>query len=289
MPTTLYAACGERSDLQVKRVPVDRDIQQQIGKIFQEQKEHFFRGVVCEVPFTGRAYRPDADELLTVSIPDQAKCFVNTTNISTVSHQDFNIKSLDKQDVKALFVNASNNGTSMILVQRFLSGQILRRKFSLVLSRGTYNRLDDEVFSLGNKLVCIFQDGFIKFKSMYALRSIIDMGAIYMEASKEDVRAFANHRNLFVSDEYGFVQTANEPIRKLIAAIMDDGVLENFSVEDIRKAAASTQLKIEVKNGRIVLPRERQELKALLQFLDESRYKGLFSGKIYATDNRRLA
>ena len=290
MPTTLYAACGDKSDLQVRHIPIARGVQRQVGKIFQEQKENFLRGVDSEVSFIGRAYSPASDELLTIPVPDRAKCFVDAVAVSPIAVEGFDIKrSLTEQNVRALFVNSSSNGTSSVLVQRFLTGQVLsQRKLAFMLSGGTFAQLDTDVFSLGNKLVCIIQDELIKFKSMYALRSIMDMGPIYREATYEDVRKFAKDPKFFVSDEDEFVQVANEPIRKLITGIVHEEILKDFSVEEIQKAAASTKLDIEVKDGKIVLPMDKKDLKSVLEFLDESRYTGLLSGNVYATNNRRL-
>jgi hypothetical protein len=86
-----------------------------------------------------------------------------------------------------------------------------------------------------------------------------------------------------------FVGVTNQVSRKLIHAISNNGTLDNYTPADIQAAAQQTNLVIDVQNGRIVMPAAHGDIKALLQFLNESRYSGPLSGQAFVTNSQRPA
>lgn len=289
MPQNLFAACRDNGgQLIAKRVRLDAAVQQAIEAIFADQEATFRHGVTSEVPFDG-SWTPDEDEFLTIDIPAEAQVFADTINANAMAIADINAAAFAGEGIKALFTGVSNNGATKVLVQRFTSQQVLERRFALLQQGNAFRRLTEPAFTLDNTLACIIEGGRIKFKSQHKLRSIINMLDIYRAQTDQEVQAFAGHPNLHVADVAAFVGVTNQVSRKLIHAISNNGTLDNYTPADIQAAAQQTNLVIDVQNGRIVMPAAHGDIKALLQFLNESRYSGPLSGQAFVTNSQRPA
>ena len=152
-----------------------------------------------------------------------------------------------------------------------------------------FRRLTEAAFTLDSKLTCIIEDGLIKFKSVGNLRSIIDMIEIYREATNQEIIDFACHRSLHVADVQHFVANTNQTCRKLIHAISDNHVLNDYTPAEIQTAAQSTNLTVEHHKRADSVPADGAGIKELLQFLNESRYSGPLSHRAYVTNSQRPA
>ena len=287
MTQNLFAACRRDDTLVAKRVKLNESTRRDIESIFAKQESEFVDGVVNEVPFDGN-WTPDSDEFLTIDIPAEAKIFQTALTVNLPSIPAVNPGKFLDEKIKALFTGVPIAGGHRILVQGFTPRQMLNRKFALMFDGDTFNRVTTPAFTLDTSLTCIIEGGKIKFKSFHKLRSIIDLSAIYREATNEEVREFAGHAKIAVDDSDTFVDTADQQIRKLIHSIANEGLLSFHTAKDIQDAAKETKLPIEVRNGKIVMPTERREIKELLRFLNEARYAGPISRRPYITNSRRL-
>ncbi|WP_353223209.1 Kiwa anti-phage protein KwaB-like domain-containing protein [Salinisphaera hydrothermalis] len=289
MPQNLFAACRtDGGELIAKRVRLDANVQQAIEAVFTEQETAFREGVTDEMPFDG-SWTPNEDEFLTIEVPAEAQIFADTINANAIAVADIDTAAFSDEGIKALFTGVAENGATKVLVQRFTSQQVLERRFALLQQGNTFRRLTESAFALDNSLACLIEDGKIKFKSQHKLRSIINMLDIYRAATDQEVHAFAAHESLEVEDVANFVSTTNQVSRKLIHAITNNETLDNHAPADIQAAARETDLAIVVRNGRIVVPTAHSEIKALLQFLNESRYSGPLSGQPFVTNSQRPA
>ena len=289
MPQNLFAACRTHDGrLIAKRVRLDANVQQAVEAVFAEQEAAFRQGVTDEVPFDG-SWTPNEDEFLTIDVPAEAQIFADTINANAMAVDDIDTAAFAAEGIKALFTGIPVNGATKVLVQRFTSQQVLERRFALLQQGNAFRRLSEPAFTLDNSLACIIEDGTVKFKSQHKLRSIINMLEIYREATEQEVQTFAAHASLEVTDAVGFVNVTNQVSRKLIHAIVNNGTLDNYTPAQIQAAAQQTNLAIDVQNGRIVMPTTHADIKALLQFLNESRYSGPLSGQAFVTNSQRPA
>lgn len=286
MPQNLFAACRRDGDLIAKRIQLDSSVQQQVEAIFTAQEDEFRQGIADEIPFNG-SWHPDDDELLTIDIPAEAGIFSAAVNANAVSIPLVDVAAFDQEGIKAIFTGRGVNGATKVLVQRFTSQQVLERKFALFQQGNAFRRLSAPAFSLDTSLTCIVEGGKIKFKSQHKLRSIINMIDIYRAATDQEVQDFASHAVFQVANIQAFVHATNQTTRKLINAISSNAVLDNYTVAGIKTAANGTGLDIDVQQGKIVMPVDHAEIKALLQFLNESRYLGPLSGQTYVTNSQR--
>ncbi|HAU1759016.1 TPA: DUF4868 domain-containing protein [Legionella pneumophila] len=286
MTANLFAACRHNGSLVVRRVRLDATVQAAVAALFASQESDFRNGVDTEVDFNG-TWNPDANELLTIDIPTEAEIFEETINANATSIQDINTSNFADEGIRALFTGTTVNGFTKVLVQRFTSMQVLQKKWALLQVGNAFRQLTEPAFSLDSTLTCVIEDSKIKFKSQQKLRSIINMQDIYKEATDQEVRDFATHETLEISDIDDFLGIADQTTRKLIRAISRSNTLNNYAVNDIYTAANRVGVTINVKNGKIVMPNTRADVKNLLRFLEDSLYEAALTGQRYITNSKR--
>jgi hypothetical protein len=164
---------------------------------------------------------------------------------------------------------------------------VLGKNFTFFQQQNVFQQLTDPAFTMASSLVCIIEGGQIKFKSQQKLRSVINMLEIYRVATDQEVASFASHASLAVIDIDKFAAATNQTSRKLIHAAMQDGILDTCTPLAIKAAASQTGLDVELLDNKIVMPTESSGIKALLQFLNESRYAGPLSGQTFVSNSQR--
>lgn len=288
MTQNLFAACRINGKFVAKRVSLSEEVRQRIGDLFGEQEKEFLDGVTAEIPYNGN-WKPDKEELLIIDVPQEACIFEKTITANATSIPSIKASNFSDEGIKALFTGISAGESTKIFVQKFTAHQILGRKFSLIHDGKTFRRLSEPAFTLDTSLACIIEGGKIKFKSQQNMSSIFNMREIYRVATKAEVQSFAQHKVIKVENIDTFVNITNQTSRKLIYEIAKSRVLDKYSPEKIRSAAQETNLTVTISDGKIVMPTKHNEIKELLQFLNESRYSGPLSRKSYITNSRRLA
>ena len=288
MDGNLFAACGARGNLTAARIPLSSQVQTSVLEIFRNQEQSFIEDVTGEVPFDG-GWKPDEDEILTIDLPDQASVFTTAISANAISIPRLDLSAAGAQGVKALFTGFGTSGESTkILVQRFTLGQMLSRRFALLLEGNTFRRLTEQAFTIDTSLACIIEDDRIKFKSFHKLRSIFDMTEVFREATDSEIRnEFVTHPNIAISDTDALLSAADITSRKLIREILTENVLGRNSPGAIQREAESTGLSVTVSAGKLHMPTERRELKSLLLFLTDRRFSAPLSGINYVTNSRR--
>ena len=288
MPQNLFATCRVNGALIAKRIRLDQAVQQQIETIFNQQETEFRDGITSEVAFDG-SWTPDDDEFLTIDVPQEAVIFTDTLNANPVSIPDIDTVNFEAEGIKGIFTGVAVNGSMKVLVQRFTPQQILSRRFSLLQNGNAFRRLSDPAFSLDSGLTCIIEDGKVKFRSFHKLRAIISLLDVYRTATDQEVQAFASHAHFEVANATAFIATADQTIRKLVHAISNGGVLNNYTVVQIEAACNAVGMAVTVNNGKLIMPTDRAEIKKLLRFLDDGLYQAPLTGVRYVTNSKKPA
>jgi len=287
MPRNLYAACGTADGLAAKRVPLNKAVNGEVMRLFDQQEESFRSGVTSEVPFDG-AWNPEPEEFLVLDLPEEASIFTTAVSSNPASLQLIDTGRLADENIKALFVPAGRESPAgTVLIQNFSAGQLLSRKFALLEAENAFRRLNNEAFTLDTSITAIIENGLIKFKSFHKLRTIISLSQAYREATNQEVQEFVNHGFLHADEPDQIVDLADQTVRKLIHGIIASGVLDTHSVREIQSAARNTGAPVNMENGRLKLPAERNELKLFLRFLDEGMYLGPLSHQRYIANSKR--
>ena len=293
MPATLFAACRAGRRLTVRRIVQDRDAQEIVQDEFDKLYEEFMDGVERDIQFNGN-WKPDEDELFTVEVEQvpELESLIQAVTRNSTAVEELDAGGLTEARAKALFIGGPGDDSPWILAQLLNSRQILKEGRFFVFTNRVYRIVTEPAFSLGDSLTFIVEDGLVKFKSLQALRQILDTRGIYEEATREDVRRFAEHHRLFVADVDEFVRIANQPIRRLIGEVVNLEVLDLVSPKELQEIAAqreSIPFELDDKEERLIMPTNARDARKLLVFLSEHDFHGAITGNEYVTNSRRRA
>ena len=69
--------------------------------------------------------------------------------------------------------------------------------------------------------------------------------------------------------------------------INDSGVLNNNTACQIKSLAKKIGVSVDVADNKVVIPRDKEQVKIILGFLDEEAYKGPFTKKTFLANSKR--
>ena len=280
----LFAICGKKDNPVTKEVPLNAEAQTAVESVFSGQAREFRQNI--ERPFDEN-WIPDDDEIMTIGVPQDVTIFTQIMEALETGVAPIDTQRFDSEDILALAVK---DGASL-LVQRFLVGQSLTKsRLALLFRNGTFTHLTETAFHLDKELLCIIEEGLIKFRSLQRLGRLIKTSKIFRAATDSEVSAFVeSNANLFdVSDIPAFVKNTNRNARKYIKSITTQGLLGQSTAQSLRKEARKTNLDIQVRKNKIVMPEGSKDINDLMQFLNDGRFPGPISGQPYITNSRRL-
>ena len=273
----------------IVRFPLTADLQVEVETVFADQLQAFEADIAETIPFDGR-YIPDQGELLVI------EDFVDVDGLQDAVINPLNYEPFDPglhtfDAVKALFTGVAANGTNRVLVQCFERRRLIaNRGLAMFFSGDTFRKMSDAGLTLDTRLLAVLDGTALKFQSFHFLRRVFDVSEHYKEATNEEVSAFATHAKLSVENVATFADSAGQLVRKKIGLILQSGVLDNFTTEQIVASAQSFNVAIATgADGRIVLPTNKTELRRLLRFLDEDYYESALSQTRYVSNSKRIA
>lgn len=285
---TLFALT-DISGARIIRFPMSQELSAEIAWAFEAQLAAFESGIVEHIKFDGR-YRPEKDELLYVDdFVDVDGLGAAVANPMTIDQFDPNQHSLER--VKALFTSIGEGEETRILIQLFERRRLLASKGLVVFFTGnSFQKLESTGLTLDTKLLAVLQGKKICFQSFHYLARVFEMADHFKEATAEEVEKFASHASLLVQNAHQFSQSANSLARKKIALILQSGILDSFTPQQIVDAAQNFNVIVQTAaDGRIVLPESGPELRRFLRFLDEDYYESALTQTRFLSNSKRVA
>jgi hypothetical protein len=76
-------------------------------------------------------------------------------------------------------------------------------------------------------------------------------------------------------------------VRRKIKMLQADRALERLELSELLEHAERFQVKLVMRDGRLVIPRQKKELKLLLRFLDEDFLESTLSQSRYLANSKR--
>lgn len=268
----------------IRRISVSADLQREITTYLQEQRSQFYINQE-KIDFTG-SYTVNEGEIF--SIPN----FTLEESITSALQNPLNYDLLDlseeNQKIKALFAGTWNRNEKFVYFQAMDSRRILAKKFTLFLSTDTYSKLDKPGIILQDHLSAIFENNELLFNSYHITRQFIDLSDYYREATDADLDSFAAHTLFQVENVPLFKKNSDSIIRKKIALLQKNRILDNIDLEGIVTVAQDyPTVSIPINNGKIVLPEDRKQLKELVRFLDEDYFTAPLTKRKCSTNSKR--
>lgn len=273
----------------IVRFPLTADLQGEVEAVFTEQLRAFEMGIVQTIPFDGR-YIPDQGELLVIDEFSDGKHLQDAV-ANPLDYELFDPTQHTFDAVKAIFMGVTTNGTMRVLVQCFERRRLIsHRGLTMFFSGNTFRKMSDAGLTLDTRLLAVLEGTALKFQSSHFLRRVFDVSEHYKEATNEEISVFATHTKLSVENLANFVESAGQLVRKKIGLILQSGVLDNFTTEQIVASAQLFNVAIATgADGRIVLPTNNADLRRLLRLLDEDYYESALSQTRYVSNSKRVA
>lgn len=266
-------------------------LEAEVASAFEEQYARFRQGIISEIPFDGR-YVPDEGELLYIDN------FLDVEGMAEAASDPLSIDLFDParhslERVKALFVQRNIDGVDRILVQFFERRRLLSKQgagLRMVFNAGAFHRFDEQGITLDTRLLAVFEGSRLYFQSFHFLSRALDMAEYFREATAAEVKEFAEHPSFQVADPQFFADRSSNLIRKKIAQILQSGILDKFTPQQIVQVASAVNLKINLNNqNKIVMPEGAAEVRQLLRFLEEDYYESSLTQTLFLSNSKRVA
>ncbi len=287
---TLFAIT-EIPGARIIRFNLSQQLEAEVMSEFDMQCARFRQGIVSHHAFDGR-YVPDEGELLYIDNFLDVEGMANAaSNPLSVDIFDQNQHSLER--VKALFVERNIGGSNCILIQLFERRRLLSRDaggIRMIFSGGAFQKFDEQGLTLDTRLLAVLEGSRLCFQSFHFLSRALDVAEYFSEATALEVQQFASHASFEVADPQLFADRASKLVRKKIAQILQSGVLDKFSPQQLTQVAATVKLKINLNaNGQIIMPDGLAEIRQLLRFLEEDYYESTLTQTLFLSNSKRVA
>jgi len=275
-------------DVRIQRIPVSRDVQEQLASWFADAALGLCRPDFERVPFSG-TYKAERGEVLYVDayeLPeDVTAAIANPAGVPLL-----NLGVPNPPQVRAVWAAHVAASGPVLTAQAINRHQVLSNQgWSLIHAKGTYRRLDEPGLTLRGTADLHLEAGRLHFMSYSYARRIFPMSEHYREATDGDLLSFATHSALQVSAQEDFMSGADQWTRRKVALILDKGVLNMHTAESIQQQALRYGLPLEVAGSKLMIPSDKKLLKRMLRFLDEDYFTGPLTLGPYVTNSKRPA
>ena len=254
-------------DGKIYRLEVDHDTQIAICKTFSDSVESMVNGKTTH-DFEVN-YKPEDDEILRIEnflLADEIKDAIRNPLGADLYQKDPDIRSEGDEDflgypeIKAIFVGERTQDDT-------------GEHFNIGI---TYN------------IDCYYTGEELQFASFYFARQVFDLREYYRSASDPEVAAFTQNDALNFENAEVFRGMANTYVRRKIAMINDSGVLRDHTAKEIKSIARNSGIDIKIRDGKIVIPADKEGAMEVLAFLDEEAYRGPFSNDLLIANSKRV-
>ncbi len=254
-----------------------------------------FELVDSEIPFSAD-YTPSQNEIFIIDGFDSEVNLQalltnpNSIQILELSNKQDNISLNDivgiiaTDDINKRFIIQYFEKRNIIELSRSIIQRKINNKYEFVAATSNGISLPTDVIAV------IDSSNKLKFKSFQRLRHIFNMDKYFKEATDEELNEFiVNCSKLEATQGFEIERIDDTTIRKKITIINKSGVLENYSVDELKKAAEKVgyPLPLNSQENKIQLPNNKKQFKDLLQFLSSNIYEDPISHTTRITNSSR--
>lgn len=277
----------------LRYVPLSQDLKSIMNEVWKLQYDSFLTGEEELISFDP-AYKPDEDEVFYLSLSEGDLPYnlerENSTTISDLEPIPDDETEMDLIKGIAAFVR-NQTGEEIILFQRFMRAQVIRRGFSAIWGLDTFLKIDHPGFMFGEKLSAVYlrSQGKLLFRSFYNVDRFLPLSEYFRPASEDEIREILSHELFDPEDLEASATNPSPSFSKKFALLRLSGVLDNFTAPQIETQAQSAGVPIQLSDGnnRIVFPSKKSDALELLQFLNDDLVNGALTGTSYITNSKR--
>lgn len=287
----LFALVND-DDAPVRRIPLTANLSTELAQLFTGQQSALLTNKQT-IDFTG-SYNVDQGEIFTITDyplpPAIGQAISNPLTCQVLNLND------ETHRIKALFSGTWTAANKVVNFQVFDAGKLLCKGITLIGTGDTYKKLEEPGLILQDKLTAHINNGTLYFSSYHNTKRFLELGNYYREATDTDLDAFAATDLFALEDPASFKVNADSIIRKKIALLQKNKVLEDLSVSDIQTVANNFNQELPEEHhiiitvnedGKLVIPEDKKQLKELIRFLDEDYVTAPLSKRKCLTNSKK--
>ncbi|MCC8375496.1 MULTISPECIES: Kiwa anti-phage protein KwaB-like domain-containing protein [Photorhabdus] len=290
----LFAITDSIIPNRIIKIDLDQSAQERMEDLFTEAKNSFISENDEEISFSV-SYNLSPDEFF--SIPE----FTDDIGIIDAIERPDSVHIWNPEEIsvfyfKALFTGIPSNEKkeAEVFFQVFDKRQVINNeKAFLQMLTQPKNRFSVSTrpgFSISDKLNAMLIGDKLIFKSFYMVRRFLDMDGYFTEATREDLESFTQHDIFHMEDTASFMELADSSIKKKVSLISNSGILDT-DIDRLQTCAEMINYDLNItvisNTRKIVIPREKKEIKKLLNFLDQGYFNTIITNEPMFTNSKR--
>jgi len=284
-------------ELDLQRIDMAGDLQQEMSRTFQEQSVEFTGEGVEKTPFCV-TYTPSPDAITKIA-PFEVTPMLQRGIDKPQEFQKIQMPfTEDGPVVKAVLGidDGSATGVKGFYFQHFDRSHILQKGRWFVFRSGMFEQIADPGVTISNRLTAVIINQELLFRTYSRTNQFLDLSSYFREASDTDIRSILRHPKFLMSDPEVVIQMCRPAMRKKFSAILYSKVLDNERatpdrIQDGMKTYFHVKLdvKIDKEAGqrRLVFPHEPADVGMLLEYLTDGVYTSHLTGEPRTSNSHR--
>lgn len=280
-------------DFTLARIEMDRDAQVAAGVAWQQQFIEYSSIEIFRDFDPG--YSPSKDELFKIEnfqLPEMFNFSVDDLIMAPI--EKLTARDLAGAHIKgvAAFLPSSAHNQdypqSNILFQRITSRNIMRPNRFLWYEKGTFMKAANPMLAFGNSIAACFDYGTsrLTFRNFNTTNPYLPLEDFLVEASNPQIKCILSHHKIKAEDIERSIENATQWHRRRYALLLSNRSLDKLNINRLAEIAEHHQVPVNIEDDRLVFPAENAQSRPLLQLLNEERYRGPISKRLYETNSR---
>lgn len=158
---------------------------------------------------------------------------------------------------------------------------------------GTFNLIENTIFTISNKFDCLLEYienelSILYFEDYKKANNILELNEYFTSILKNSIDNFVKHDFFDFEDIKYFKDLKDNAFQLKVSNILKNKKLVDKweSPENIQRIAKEHNIDIELKDGKIYLPKTKKAILEIIGILDEDYYKGAFTADIYKSNKK---
>lgn len=222
---------------------------------------------------------------------------LNDTYVKKIFYDNPNyfVSNRDKEGVTGICLFYMNEENEKYLVFQKWNKNIcsLDNRFTFMLDKDTFNIVKSTIFTIDNEFICLIEHNNdfsfdLYFQDYKRTNSILGLNYYFANVLKNDIDNFVNHDFFkFENIDYFKGLKDNSFQLKVSNILKNKNLVSKWeSPENIQRIAKEHNIDIELKEGKIYLPKTKKAILEIIGVLDEDYYKGAFTSDIYKSNKK---
>ncbi len=283
----LLAIVRNRKQTTLARMPLEKPVHNNLEKSWTSSYESFISHLNQIDYRPGRQLESNqCFRFLDYDLPQWlAKQTIKTARYIDVMHDIPRIYNLIQGTV---VLARDDNDKELMLFQDFSQSNVIAPGHILQLEGDIYKIIEHRGLLLERKLCAVYMSSErrLLFSNFRAVNSFLPIFEFYKKVSEQEIREVLKN-SIFVAEAPDtWARDANQWFRTRFSQLIDTGILERYSAEELKSRSKGYDVSIQIVNDKVLFPSDQDSAKRLLQFLSEELYKGAVTDTNYVATSK---